>query len=125
MTVCHPVPLVFSREHIEAGLVATHARWLHGAARSRASALRHRQRLVLGFTGFNGAGDPLFEQPTVRQWMRDLDRHWPFWFFFLDPHTPVAVPADAPALPAGAHRARAASCTTPTTSTSSGPTSPP
>ena len=84
MTLCRPVPLLFSREEIAAGLFTTHVRWLD-ALLDPPAAQRHRQRLVLGFTGFNGAA--LYEHPRVRQWMADLDAHWPYWFFFLDPST--------------------------------------
>ena len=84
MTLCRPVPLLFAREEIAAGLFTTHVRWLD-ALLDPPAAQRHRQRLVLGFTGFNGA--VLYEHPRVRQWMADLDAHWPYWFFFVDPHS--------------------------------------
>lgn len=87
MTRCSPVPLVFDREVIEAGLLCTHLRWLD-ALLEPPLARAHRQRLVLGFTGYQHTPQPVYELPRVRQWMRDLDRHWPFWLYYLDPASP-------------------------------------
>jgi hypothetical protein len=86
MTICRPVPLVFSREEIDAGLSCTHLRWLNALLAPR-SAHANRQRLVLGFSGFNGQSERLFEIPAVRAWMREIDQEWPYWFFFLDPQS--------------------------------------
>lgn len=87
MNVVTPVPLIYTREHIEAGLGSMHARWLDGLL-DPGPASWNRQRLVLGFHGYNGHSDQVFEEPRVRQWMRDLDHHWPFWFYFLNPDGP-------------------------------------
>ena len=87
MTVCHPVPLVFSRDEIVAGLSCTHLRQLNALLAPR-SAMAHRQRLVLGFVGFDTEAGPLFEEPALRAWAREIDQHWPYWFFFLDPSSP-------------------------------------
>ena len=87
MTCCTSVPLVFDREYIDAGLISLHMRWLD-ALLDPPLASRHRQCLVLGFSGYNGTSERLLENPRVRQWMHDLDQHWPFWFYFLDPTSP-------------------------------------
>ncbi len=87
MTSCFPVPLVFDREVIEAGLLTTYMRWLD-ALLEPPLARTHRQRLVLGFTGYERTPRPVYEDARVRQWMRDLDRHFPFWLYFLDPSSP-------------------------------------
>ena len=84
MNTVTPVPLIYAREHIEAGLLSTHARWLD-ALLEPGPARWNRQRLVLGFSGYNGQTGQVFEEPRVRSWMRHLDHHWPFWFYFLSP----------------------------------------
>ena len=84
MTVWPLVPLVFARDEIVAGLSCTHLRQLNALLAPR-SAMAHRQRLVLGFVGFDTEAGPLFEEPALRAWAREIDQHWPYWFFFLAP----------------------------------------
>ncbi len=87
MTVHPCVPLVIWREHVDGGVLLPSLRSLN-ALLDPGPARRHRQQLVLGLRDFPSARQPLFEDPALRRWMQDLDRHWPFWFHFLDPQTP-------------------------------------
>lgn len=87
MTVCHPVPLVFTRDEVCAGLSQLHLRHLD-ALLAPAAVRAHRQRLVLSFNGFDERNLPIYHVPALRRWIREIDQHWPYWFFFLDPSSP-------------------------------------
>ena len=102
-----PVPLVFSRDEIVAGLSCTHLRRLNAllAPRSARAPSAPGPRLRRASTATAASCS---RTPRSRTWMRDIDQHWPYWFFFLDPRVLVAAPADAVALPARAHHARTA-----------------
>lgn len=45
---------------------------------------RLRRKLVFEIAGYNDDPRDLWEFPKVRKWMNDLDRQWPFWFFFMN-----------------------------------------
>ena len=41
-------------------------------------------RLIFGIKGYEDDPRDLWEIPEVRSWMQDLDKNFPYWFFFMD-----------------------------------------
>lgn len=46
-------------------------------------ALHFKERVDITFDGYNDIPDELWEIPEVRNYVYELDRAFPFWFFFL------------------------------------------
>jgi hypothetical protein len=46
--------------------------------------VRLRRKLIFAIDGYDDDPRDLWEFPEVRQWICDVDRQWPYWFFFMD-----------------------------------------
>jgi hypothetical protein len=47
-------------------------------------ALRARGRLILIIDGYDDDKRELYMIPEVREWIREVDREFPYWLFFMD-----------------------------------------
>ena len=47
-------------------------------------ALRARGRLILVIDSYDDDQRELYMIPELREWMREVDREFPYWLFFMD-----------------------------------------
>ena len=71
-----------SRQEVEAGDVAHALATLQKLLKPEV-ARRARQRLVFCITGYDDDPRELHMIPEVREWMRELDGRFPYWFYFM------------------------------------------
>jgi hypothetical protein len=75
--------LMGSRAEVEAGNIK-HASAMLQKLLTPENASRLKGRLIFGIRGYDDDPRELFEVPEVRTWMEELDREFPYWFYFMD-----------------------------------------
>lgn len=78
-----PVFLMFSRKKVETCDVDEPLQFLRGLTANPHAALEYCGRISLVVDGYNDDPREIFEVPEVRAFVKELDRQWPYWFFFL------------------------------------------
>lgn len=78
------VILEISRAEIEAQNIASALERLHALCDTAETVMRHRERLLLSFAGFDGDSRELPEIPQVRTFVQRLAHEWPHWMWFLN-----------------------------------------
>lgn len=56
---------------------------LNAMSESPTLAHMNRNKITLCFDGYDDDPRPLYQVAAVRQFLRMLDAHWPYWYFFL------------------------------------------
>jgi hypothetical protein len=72
-----------SRKEVEEGDIRGAKTMLRKLLRPEV-ARRARGRLVFGVKGYDDDPRELYQVPAVCAWMRELDREFPYWFYFMD-----------------------------------------
>ena len=86
--VFEPVILVFSRRQVEERDLSEPLGFLRRLTADRDIALEFCGRISLVVDGYNDDPRELFDIPEVRSFLQQLDRAWPYWFFFLSQADP-------------------------------------
>jgi hypothetical protein len=71
-----------SRQEVEAG-DTSHALAILQKLLKPEVARRARQRLVFSVNGYSDDPRELHMIPKIREWMRELDHQFPYWFYFM------------------------------------------
>jgi len=74
-----------SREYIEAGNIQPVFNILETLLEPE-NMKNYADRVMLTIDGYNSDSRELCEIPEVRKWLFELDRKWPYWFYFISPH---------------------------------------
>jgi hypothetical protein len=74
--------LMSSRTEIEARDV-THALAMLNKLLSPNDATRLKGRLIFDIRGYEDPRE-LFEIPEIRAWIKEVDKDFPYWFYFMD-----------------------------------------
>lgn len=82
--VTEPVVLVISRRQVEAGDIASVLTSLKPFLATREDAWLYRGQMSLVVDGFNEDSRELVDIPEVRDFLRALDRDWPYWAYFFN-----------------------------------------
>lgn len=82
--VVDPVVLVISRQDVEAGDVLPAVDRLHALLATPAAIWRYRGQMALAVNGYDDDPRELVDIAEVRTFLRELDRHWPYWAFFFN-----------------------------------------
>ena len=82
--VVDPVVLMISRQDVEAGDVLPAVDRLHALLNTPEAIWRYRGQMALAVNGYNDDPRELVDIAEVRTFLRELDRHWPYWAFFFN-----------------------------------------
>jgi len=84
--VTDPVYFVISRQQVETFELESSLDFLRSLVPTKhpEHAWAHKGRLSLVISGYDADPRELFEIPEVCRYLRELDKHWPFWLFFLN-----------------------------------------
>ena len=78
--------IVFSKEDVEAGDISESLDVLGRLVESPKTARQFAERVDIAFHGYDDTAFELFEMPTVRSFVFELDEKFPYWLFFLSKH---------------------------------------
>ena len=82
--VVEPVVLMISRQDVEAGDVLPAVDRLHALLATPEAIWRYRGQMALAVNGYDDDPRELVDIAEVRTFLRELDRHWPYWTFFFN-----------------------------------------
>lgn len=83
--------VVVDRQDVERLHVQTTLNVLRRLLEDRQTVERFRGRLDIGFAGYDEDPREIHEIEEVRTFLRDLDRKFPFWFYFVNLHSDTLV----------------------------------
>lgn len=81
-----PIVVGISRSEVEAGDISSAMNVLKTFIQSPDHARANFERIDIAFQGYDHDSRELFEIPVVRNFVYQLDEHFPFWLFFLSKH---------------------------------------
>jgi hypothetical protein len=79
-----PIVVVVTRDEVEAKDMSSVLEALRGLVASPEIARTYFEQVDIAFHGYNDTSEELFEIPEVRDFVYELDSHFPYWLFFLD-----------------------------------------
>jgi hypothetical protein len=79
--------VVIERDDIESGNIITALKLLNRVKASKKLIRRYKNKVHLSIHGYDNDSRGLCEIPEVRYWLRNLDREFPYWFYFLSKET--------------------------------------
>lgn len=82
--VVEPVVLMISRREAETGDVTTVVDRLLAQFNRPEVIWKYRSQMTLVVDGYNEDPRELVDIAEVRAFLRELDRHWPYWAFFFN-----------------------------------------
>jgi hypothetical protein len=85
-SVTDPVYFVICRQQVETFELESSLDFLRSLVPTKhpEHAWAHKGRLSLVISGYDTDPRELFEIPEACRYLRELDKHWPFWLFFLN-----------------------------------------
>lgn len=83
------VALNIPRRDVEDQDTATTILVLKGFLSTQQRLMNGRQRLVLGFDGYDDDPRDVYDIPAVREFVQAVDRAFPYLFYFADPDYPT------------------------------------
>ncbi len=82
--VVEPVVLMLSRREVEAGDVLPVVNRLLALLSTPEAIWHYRGQMALVIDGYNDDPRELVDIGEVRAFLRELDRHWPYWAYFFN-----------------------------------------
>jgi hypothetical protein len=83
------IHIVIGREQVESKDINSILISLSLLSKNKDTILRFRQAVILSIDGYDNDPRELFEIEEVRNYVKELDLRFPFWFYFLSLHTPA------------------------------------
>lgn len=78
-----PLIISVSRDQVERGDIREVLATLNELVTTPDRTRRFKERVAIGFGGYDDDTEPLYEKPDVRRFVMELDQEFPFWLYFL------------------------------------------
>jgi hypothetical protein len=81
------VSIIITRREIESGDISNSLSVLHTFKKDKKSIRRFCNKIDLSISGYDDDPRELWEIPEVKSYIKQLDKAFPYWFYFITKHS--------------------------------------